>query len=102
MKLPWWNERKDLLEVAKSEILEQYLASDDEDEKAELLARYMSIDEQSLEHEKIQAEHKIDAKTWLATGTTILLAGATLFFEQTDVLHSKVVPLWLRRRFGGN
>lgn len=101
MRLPW-QKKEDLLEVAKSEILEQYLASDDEDEKAELLARYMSIDEQSLEHEKIQAEHRIDSKTWLATGTTILLAGATLFFEQTDVLHSKVVPLWLRRRFGGN
>lgn len=101
MRLPW-QKKENLLEVAKDELLERYLASDDEDEKAELLARYMSIDEQSLEHEKIQAEHKIDSKTWLATGTTILLAGATLIFEQTDVLHSKVVPLWLRRRFGGN
>lgn len=101
MRLPW-QKKDDLLEVAKQELLEKYLASDDEEEKAELLDQYMHIDEQSLEHEKIQAEHKIDAKTWLATGTTILLAGATLFFEQTDVLHSKVVPLWLRRRFGGN
>ena len=101
MELPW-QKKDDLLEVAKSEILEQYLASDDEDEKAMLLNRYIGIDEQSLEHEKIRAEHKIDAKTILGTVTTLVLAGATLIFEQTDVLHSKVVPLWLRRRLGGN
>lgn len=101
MKLPW-QKKDDLLEVAKSELLERYLASDDEDEKAQILEEYMHIDEQSLEHEKVQATGKIDGKTILGTATTILLAGATLFFEQTDVLHSKVVPLWLRRRLGGN
>lgn len=99
MEFPF-RKKKDLREIAKEELLERYLASDDEEEKAELLNQYMHIDEQSLEFLKVQAEHSIDHKTILATVTTFILCGATLFFEQTDVLHSKVVPLWLRRRIG--
>lgn len=101
MKLPW-QKKDDLLEVAKDELLERYLASDDEEEKAAILEEYMHIDEQTLEHDKVRATGRIDGKTILGTVTTLVLAGATLIFEQTDVLHSKVVPLWLRRRFGGN
>ena len=59
---------------------------------------YLALDERRLEHQKVQKEGAIDAKTWLSTGTTIGLALLTLNFEKMDVLRSKVTNLWLRRR----
>lgn len=98
MKLPWKKENDDLLEIAKAELVERYLEAQSEEVKAEILAEFMELDARSLEYEKIRAEHRIDAKSLLTNGVTILLAGATLVFECSDTLRSKVTNLWLRRR----
>ena len=99
MQLPWKKQEKvNLLDIAEQDLVEAYLAADTEEKKTAILADFMELDARRLEYEKIYAEHRIDPKSLLTNGVTILLAAGTLIFEREDVLRSKVTQLWLRRR----
>lgn len=98
MKLPWKKE-VDPIELEKRELALAWSREElDSSERQELIDRYLELDERTLEHEKIRAEHRIDAKTWLSSGVTVGLALLTLNYERFDVLRSKAANLWLRRR----
>ena len=87
----------DLVALRKEELVAAYLAADSEEDKRIILAEWSALDDRSLEWEGIQAEHRIDGKTLFNGGLTVLIAGATLVFECSETLRSKVTNLWLRR-----
>lgn len=89
--------KKDLSEIAKEELVQEYMLAETEEDKEAILKKWSELDDRSLEWERIRAEHRIDGKTLFNGGITILLAGATLVFECSDTLRSKVTNLWLRR-----
>lgn len=89
----------DPIELEKEELARAWSFEElNSEERQALVDRYLELDSHQLEHEKIRAEHGIDAKTLLTNGVTIGLALLTLNFERFDVLRSKVANLWLRRR----
>lgn len=89
----------DPIELEKAELARAWAVEElDSAERQELIDRYLELDTHQLEHEKIRAEHGIDARTLLTNGVTIGLALLTLNYERFDVLRSKVANLWLRRR----
>lgn len=90
---------QDPIELEKQELARAWAVEElDSVERQELIERYLELDRHQLEHEKIRAEHAIDAKTWLTNGVTIGLCLLTLNFEKFEVLRSKTANLWLRRR----
>lgn len=97
MKNPFKKE-KSLIDIRKEELAERYLEAQSEDARLEIVQEYLELDERSLEYAKLENDHKIGGKEILQNGVTILLAGATLAFECSDTLRSKVTNLWLRRR----
>lgn len=98
MKLPWKKE-KDPIELEKEELARAWAVEElNSGQRQALIERYLALDEHQLEHEKIRAEHAIDAKTLLTNGVTIGLCLLTLNFEKFDILRSKTANLWLRRR----
>lgn len=98
MRLPWQKEVGPI-ELEKMELARLWqLEEPDSEERQALIDRYLELDKRTLEHEKIRAEHGIDAKTLLTNGVTIGLALMTLNYEKMDVLRSKVSNLWLRRK----
>ena len=89
----------DPIELEKQELARAWAVEElDSEERQELIDRYLELDTHQLEHEKIRAEHRIDARTILTNGVTVGLALLTLNYERFDVLRSKVSNLWLRRR----
>jgi len=97
MKLPW--EKIDPIELEKEELAKAWAVEElDSSARQELIDRYLELDKQQLEHEKIHAEHSIDAKTLLTNGVTIGLCLLTLNYEKFDIVRSKTANLWLRRK----
>lgn len=97
MKLPW--EKIDPIELEKEELAKAWAVEElDSSARQELIRRYLELDKQQLEHEKIHAEHSIDAKTLLTNGVTIGLCLLTLNYEKFDIVRSKAANLWLRRK----
>ncbi len=97
MNLPWKKEA-DPIELEKKELARAWAVEElDSTERQMLIDRYLELDEHQLEHEKIRAEHAIDAKTLLTNGVTVGLCLLTLNFEKFDILRSKAASLWLRR-----
>lgn len=97
MNLPWKKET-DPIELEKKELARAWAVEElDSTERQMLIDRYLELDEHQLEHEKIRAEHAIDAKTLLTNGVTVGLCLLTLNFEKFDILRSKAANLWLRR-----
>ena len=87
----------DLVALRKEELVAAYLAADSEEDKRIILNEWSALDDRSLEWETIQADHRVDGKTIFNGGLTLLIAGATLIFECSETLRSKVTNLWLRR-----
>ena len=95
----WHKKEKSPLEKEMEELAVEWSREElDSARRQELIRRYMELDARRLEHEKLKKEHGIDAKTVLSTGTTLLLAVATLEYERTDTIRSKISQWWLRRR----
>lgn len=87
-----------LTDIVRDELTEAYVTSESEEQKEAIWNAWKDVDKQALEREKLRADHAIDAKTVFTSGVTVLLAGATLAFECSDTLRSKVTNLWLRRK----
>lgn len=98
MNLPW-KKSVDPIEMEKLELAKAWAVEDlDSKERQYLIQRYIELDKVQLEHEKVRAEHGIDAKTLLTNGVTIAMCLLTLNFEKFEVLRSKTAALWLRRK----
>lgn len=93
-----FEKKVDPIEERKAELAQEWKLTDDPEKQKELIRQYLELDDHQLEREKVRAEHGIDGKTLFNNLVMIGLAVATLNFERFDVLRSKVVNLWLRRR----
>lgn len=93
-----FEKKVDPIEERKAELAQEWKLTDDPDKKKELIRQYLELDDHQLEREKVRVEHGIDGKTIFNNLVMIGLAVATLNFERFEVLRSKVVNLWLRRR----
>lgn len=100
MKFPWKEETVDPIEEEKTLLAKEWanhkLTSN---ERKELIKWYCELNESQLEDKKLKHDRNMTMlKTVATNGVTLLVCFMTLTFESEDILRSKVVPIFLRRK----